>query len=304
MSASDAALRRSPPTSDLPLPPPSSPPARRPRRGRAAWFLYPPLLLLAAVFLFPFYWMVKSSLVDLGSIFEPTPSLVPHNPTLSNFVTALTMFPFGRFFLNSLFVAVLTVAGTLLTASMCAFSFSRLRWRWRSRVFSVVLTGMMLPFFVVMIPQFIMWRYLGLTNGFTPLIAPAWFGGGVFNIFLLRQFFLGIPRDLDEAAVMDGASKARIFFQIILPLSKPALIVVGLLTFLASWNDYLAPLIFITTEEKYTLMLGLNMFLGGYTAQWNYLMAATCAIVLPSVLIFLVAQKYLMEGIVMTGLKG
>ena len=274
------------------------------RRGRARWYVYPPLVLLAAIFLFPFYWMVKSSLVDLSSIFQPTPSLVPSHPSLANYATALTMFPFGRFFLNSLLVATLTVLGTLLTASMCAFSFSRLRWRWRNPVFSVVLTGMMLPFFVVMIPQFILWRFLGLTDGFTPLIAPAWFGGGVFNIFLLRQFFLGIPRELDEAARLDGASHARVFFQIVLPLSKPALIVVGLLTFLASWNDYLAPLIFITSEDKYTLMLGLNMFLGGYTAQWNYLMAATCAIVLPSILIFLVAQKYLMEGIVMTGLKG
>ena len=276
---------------------------RKPR-SLAGWFLYPPLILLAAVFLFPFYWMLKTSLVDLGSIFEPTPSLIPRSPSLSNYVTALTMFPFGRFFVNSLIVAVLTVMGTLLSASMCAFSFSRLRWKWRSKVFSVVLTGMMLPFFVVMIPQFIMWRFLGLTDGFTPLIAPAWFGGGVFNIFLLRQFFLGIPPELDEAAIMDGASYLRVFFQIILPLSKPALIVVGLLTFLASWNDYLAPLIFITSEQKYTLMLGLNMFLGGYTAQWNYLMAATCAIVLPSLVIFLVAQRYLLEGIVMTGLKG
>lgn len=274
------------------------------RKGTASWLVYPPLAFLAAIFLFPFYWMVKTSLVDLGSIFEPVPRLLPRNPSLDNFITALTMFPFGRFFFNSLLVAVLTVVGTLLTASMCAFSFSRLRWRWRSRVFSVVLTGMMLPFFVVMIPQFIMWRHLRLTDGFTPLVAPAWFGGGVFNIFLLRQFFLGIPRDLDEAAVIDGASYLRVFLQIVLPLSKPALIVVGLLTFLASWNDYLAPLIFITSEEKYTLMLGLNMFIGGYTAQWNYLMAATCAIVLPSLVIFLVAQKYLMEGIVMTGMKG
>jgi multiple sugar transport system permease protein len=277
--------------------------ARR-RRDRATWWVYPPLVLLACLFLFPFYWMVKSALVDLGSIFEPTPSLLPHDPTLENFVTALTMFPFGRFFLNSLIVSLLTVAGTLLTASMCAFSFSRLRWRWRNRVFSVVLTGMMLPFFVVMIPQFIMWRHLGLTNGFAPLVAPAWFGGGVFNIFLLRQFFLGIPRELDEAAILDGASAVRVFVSIVLPLSKPALIVVGLLTFVSSWNDYLAPLIFITSEDKYTLMLGLNMFLGGYTAQWNYLMAATCAVVLPSIVIFLVAQKYLLEGIVMTGLKG
>lgn len=184
MTATRPALRpAAAPVHPEPAGPPASPRGRRrPGRDRARWIVYPPLVLLAAIFLFPFYWMVKSALVDLGSIFEPTPSLLPARPTTDNFVTALTMFPFGRFFLNSLTVALLTVAGTLLTASMCAFSFSRLRWRWRNRIFSVVLTGMMLPFFVVMIPQFIMWRQLGLTDGFTPLVAPAWFGGGVFNM--------------------------------------------------------------------------------------------------------------------------
>ncbi len=180
-----------------------------------ASLLYVLFIYLAAAFLFPFYWMIKSSLVDLGSIFEPVPSLLPKNPSFENYATALTMFPFGKFFLNSVIVAVLTVVGTLITASMCAFSFSRLRWKGRDTVFSTVLTGMMLPFFVVMIPQFVMWRTLGLTNSFTPLVAPAWFGGGVFNIFLLRQFFLGIPRDLDEAAILDGASTLAVFTHII-----------------------------------------------------------------------------------------
>ncbi|MGC3998009.1 MAG: carbohydrate ABC transporter permease [Anaeromyxobacter sp.] len=274
------------------------------RRGLGRTATYAALVALALVFLFPYYWMVRSSLVDLGSIFEPSPSLLPRRPSADNYATALTMFPFGRFFLNSLVVAVLTVAGTLLSASLCAFGFSRLRWKGRDWVFSTVLTGMMLPFFVVMIPHFVMWRWLGLTDSLTPLIAPAWFGGGVFNIFLLRQFFLGIPRELDEAALLEGATPLQVFLHIIVPLSKPALIVVGLLTFLASWNDYLAPIIFITSEDKYTLMLGLNLFLGSYTAQWNYLMAATCIIVLPSLALFAVAQRYLMEGIVMTGLKG
>ena len=162
----------------------------------------------------------------------------------------------------------------------------------------------MLPFFVVMIPQFMGWQALRLTDTFVPLIAPAWFGGGVFNIFLLRQFFLGIPKDMDEAARIDGASYIRIYGQIIVPLSKQAMIVVGLLTFLNSWNDYLAPMIYISTEKNYTLMLGLNLFLGSYNAQWNYMMAATTIVVIPSLIFFLFAQKYFIEGIAMTGVKG
>lgn len=262
------------------------------------------LILGAIICLFPFYWMIKTSFVDLGRIFEVPPKFLPTDMQISNYTTALTQYPFGRFFLNSTVISSLTILGTLFTSSMCAYSFSRIQWRGRDAVFTVILTGLMLPFFVVMIPHFIMWKVLKLTNTFAPLILPAWFGGGVFNIFLLRQFFLGIPKDMDEAARIDGAGHIRIYAQIIVPLSKQAMIVVGLLTFLNSWNDYLAPIIYITSEKKYTLMQGLNLFLGGYAAQWNYMMAATCIVVIPSLILFFIAQKHFIEGIAMTGIKG
>ncbi|MNX96575.1 L-arabinose transport system permease protein AraQ [compost metagenome] len=162
----------------------------------------------------------------------------------------------------------------------------------------------MLPFFVVMIPQFIGWKTLGLTDSFVPLIAPAWFGGGMFNIFLIRQFFLSIPREMDEAAKIDGAGHFRIYWNIIMPISKQAIIVVGMLTFLASWNDYLGPMVFISSEKNYTLMLGLTLFQGSYSAQWHLMMAATAIVVLPSLIVFLIGQRYFIEGIAMTGVKG
>lgn len=268
------------------------------------FFIYTLLLLGTVICLFPFYWMIKSSLVDIGNIFEMPPKFLPTNPKLSNYTVALSQYPFGKFYLNSFIVTSLTIAGTLLTSSMCAFAFSRLCWKGRDVIFSLILSGLMLPFFVVMIPQFIGWQAIGLTNTYAPLIAPAWFGGGVFNIFLLRQFFLGIPKEMDEAARIDGASYFRVYWQIIVPLSKQAMIVVGLLTFLNSWNDYLAPMIYISSEAKYTLMLGLNLFLGSYSAQWNYMMAATAIVVIPSLVFFLIAQKHFIEGIAMTGVKG
>lgn len=261
------------------------------------------LILGAIACIFPFYWMIKSSMVDVDHIFEIPPKLIPSGLQPSNYVIALTQYPFDRFFLNSLLVTTLTILGTLVTSSMCAYSFSRLQWKGRNLIFSIILIALMLPFFVVMIPQFIGWQSLGLIDTFFPLVAPAWFGGGVFNIFLLRQFFLGIPYDMDEAARIDGAGYFRIYSQIIIPLSKQAMIVVGLLTFINSWNDYLAPIIFISSEKNYTLMLGLNLFLGSYTAQWNYIMAATSIVVVPSLLVFLFAQRHFVEGIAMTGVK-
>lgn len=266
--------------------------------------LYGILVLGTVVSLFPFYWMIKSSLVEVANIFEIPPKLLPTNPNLQNYSVALSQYTFGMFFLNSFIVTALTILGTLLTSSMCAYAFSRLYWKGRDVIFSIILSGLMLPFFVVMIPQFIGWQKLGLIDSFGPLIIPAWFGGGVFNIFLLRQFFLGIPKDMDEAARIDGASYFKIYSGIIIPMSKQAMIVVGLLTFLNSWNDYLAPIIFISSEKRFTLMLGLNLFLGSYTAQWNYMMAATAVVVLPSLVMFLIAQKYFIEGIAMTGVKG
>lgn len=263
------------------------------------------LLLAGSVFcLFPIYWMIRTSLIDMGDLYQMPPKLLPSQLKLGNFTTALEAYPFGRFFWNSTVITVSAIIGVLFSSSICAYSFSRIEWPGRDKVFGFILTGLMIPFFVVMIPQFVFWKTLHLTDTFVPLIAPAWFGGGVFNIFLLRQFFLGIPRDLDEAAKVDGAGHFRIYWQIIIPIAKQSMIVVGLLTFLANWNDYLGPLAFITSEENYTLMQGLTLFQGSYSAQWHLMMAATAVIVIPSLVIFLIAQRHFIEGIAMTGVKG
>jgi multiple sugar transport system permease protein len=266
--------------------------------------VYVILVIGSIICLFPFYWMVRTAIVDMGEIFKSPPVFLPTTIYWDNFKTALSSHPFHRYFLNSTIVTGLSIVGVLLSSSLCAYSFSRINWVGRDRVFGVILTGLMLPFFVVMIPHFIGWKLLNLTDSFVPLIAPAWFGGGVFNIFLLRQFFMSIPKEMDEAAKIDGASHFQTYWKIILPIGKQSMIVVGLLTFLASWNDYLGPLVFITSEKNYTLMLGLTLFQGTYSAQWNYMMAATSVVVLPSLVLFLLAQKHLVEGIAMTGVKG
>ncbi len=262
------------------------------------------LLITAALFIFPFYWMLRTSVVGTGGIFSPDIHILPTELKLDNFSRALTALPFGVYFLNTLIITVLNVIGVLLTSSLCAYGFSRIEWPGRDKVFGIMLTALMLPYSVLMIPHFIGWSFLGLTNTFVPLIVPAYLGGGLFNIFLLRQFFLGIPKEMDEAAHMEGAGHLRIYWSIILPLSKQSLIVVGLLTYLTNWNDYLAPMIYISSEKKFTLMLGLNQFMGGYNAQWNLMMAAVVVIVIPSIVIYLFAQRYFVEGIAMTGIKG
>ncbi len=266
--------------------------------------VYTVLIIVSLICVFPVYWMVRTAVVSSGNIFSPDLKLFPPEVILDNFKNAMTALPFSTYFLNSLFVTIANVIGVLLTSSMCAYGFSRVDWPGRDKVFGIMMTALMLPLAVLMIPHFIGWSFLGLTDTFAPITIPAFFGGGLFNIFLLRQFFLGIPKAIDEAAYIDGASHFRIFWSIILPLSKQPLIVVGLLTFLSNWNSYLEPMIYISSEEKFTLMLGLNQFMGGYNAQWNLMMAAVTIIVIPSLVLYLFAQKHLIEGIATTGIKG
>ena len=244
------------------------------------------------VCLFPFYWMIRTSLVDTSEIFQVEPSIIPHAIKWENYKNALTAQPFGTFFLNTGFITISNIIGVLLTSSLCAYGFSRLEWPGRDKLFGFLMTALMLPFAVVMIPHFIGWSYLGLTDTYAPLIVPAFFGGGLFNIFLLRQFFMSIPKELDERlAYMDGANHLKVYSRIIVPLSKQSMIVVGLFTFLGSWNDYLAPILYISSEKKYTLMLGLTLFQGQYSAQWNIMMAAVAIVVLPSLIIFLFLHR-------------
>lgn len=265
---------------------------------------YTALVIISLVCLGPFYWMLRSSLMDMSQIFTIPPVWIPNPIRFSNYTEALTMLPFAKYFLNTLIIVVGTVVGTVVTSSLCAYSFSRINWKGRDKVFGILLTSMMIPFAVTLIPTFIGWQKLGFINTYVPLVVPAWFGGGVFNIFLLRQFFKGIPKELDEAARMDGANHFTIYYKIILPLSKPSLIVVGLFSFMASWNDFLGPLVYLNDSDKFTLSLGLMQFQGMYTAQWQYMMAAASVVVIPTVIIFFLGQKHFIEGISMTGLKG
>jgi len=262
------------------------------------------LLAIAALFLLPFVWMVRSSLMNLGQIFEMPPVWIPSPIQWDNFTRALTTLPFDKFFVNTVLIVVLSLAGTVLSSTIAAFGFSRIQWKGRNLIFAFLLSGMMLPGAVTLIPTFLGWKELGFYDTYAPLVVPAFFGGGIFNIFLLRQFYMSIPRDFDEAALVDGAGYFQIYSRIILPLSRSAVIVVSLFTFMGTWNDFFGPLIYLKSSDKYTLALGLQMFQGAYTSQWDLLMAASAAVVLPCVAVFLIGQKYFLEGITLTGLKG
>ncbi|MGW0807817.1 carbohydrate ABC transporter permease [Nonomuraea sp. NPDC002799] len=279
--------------------------ARRPRR-RGRVLLYLALAAGAIPTLLPFVWLVRSALMQDAQMFVAPPQWLPSPFQWSNFSEALTTQPFGRYFVNTLVIAVISVVGTVLTCSVAAFSFSRLRWRGRDVVFALLLSGVMLPYAVTLIPTFVTWQGLGALDTIAPLTVPSWFagaGGGVFNIFLLRQFFLTIPFELDEAAYIDGASPWRVFWTIVLPLSKPAIIVVTIFTFIGTWNDFLGPLLYLQNEENYTLSLGLASFQSMYLTQWGYLMAASAAVIAPIIALFFFLQRYFIEGVTLTGIK-
>lgn len=275
-------------------------------RGLASGNLLAYALLIGGsiVMLFPFVWLIRSSLMGPDQIFTSPPEWIPRPVAWSNYVEALTIVPFSRYFLNTMTIELFTVLGTIITSSLAAYSFARLRWRGRNLIFGILLSGLMLPYAATLIPTFMFWQGVGAIDTYLPLTVPAWFGGGAFNIFLLRQFFLTIPKELDEAAYLDGATPLGVLWRVILPLSKPALIVVSIFTFITVWNDFLGPLIYLADDEKFTLALGLASFRGLYNAQWGYLMAASTAVVAPIIVLFFLAQRYFIEGIALTGIKG
>lgn len=267
-------------------------------------FIYAFLLIGSFVCLFPFYWMFRSSFMDMGQIFVMPPIMIPDPIVATNYPDALEVMPYFKYLANTLIIVASNLGGSILAASLCAFSFSRLRWPGRDKVFMIILTSLMMPGIVTMIPTFVMWSKLGATNSLIPLTIPIWFGGNVYNIFLFRQFFLGIPRELDEAAYVDGASFFTVYWRIILPLAKSAMVVVGIFSFLGSWNDFMGPLIYLNEESKYTLSLGLQLFQGSYSAQWHLLMAASLLVLMPAIIVFFIGQKHILEGIATTGIKG
>jgi multiple sugar transport system permease protein len=263
------------------------------------------LLFGSAVFLLPFYVMFAMSLKSKSELNRTSVWSWPENPSFNNFWEVLTT-PGPNFLLfgqNTLIIATFATLGVLFGSTVVAYAFARLRFRGRDRLFILVLATMMLPGIVTMIPSFVLYKHLGWINTFLPLTVPAFFGGGAFNIFLLRQFFMGIPRDLDEAALLDGANQWTIFSRVILPLSGPALVTVGLFAFVYNWKDFTGPLIILNDPSKQTLEVGLSTYNSLRNAEWHLLMAGSVLVSIPLVILFLIGQRYYVRGIVMSGIK-
>ncbi|MBC8401422.1 MAG: carbohydrate ABC transporter permease [Candidatus Marinimicrobia bacterium] len=265
---------------------------------------YAVLIFLACVFILPFLWMLSTSLKGYENIFSLPLKWIPDKIHWENYVKVFQAMPFLVYLKNSVFVTSLAIFGTVLSASVVAYAFAVLRWPGRNALFIVVIATMMLPAQVTMIPLFVLFKEFGWLNTFKPLIIPAFFGGGAFNIFLLRQFFLTIPKDLVDAARIDGCSEFRIYWNIVLPLAKPAIATVAVLSFMLYWNDFLGPLIYLSDKLKGTLALGVVMFVGQHQSEWALLMVATILMMLPIIIIFFLFQRYFIRGFMMSGIKG
>jgi ABC-type glycerol-3-phosphate transport system permease component len=272
--------------------------------------LYAVILLLCVLFGFPLFWTLMSSLKTPGEMILFPPRWVPAIPQWLNYVEVfgISRHPVSIWVYNSTFIVVLGTLGTLITASLVAYSFARFEYRGRDILFMITLATIMLPAEVTLIPQFVLFYNLGWINTFKPLWVPSWFGGGAFAIFLLRQFFLSLPKDLDEAALIDGASYFRIFWSILLPLCKPVLATLAIIVIISLWGDFQGPLIYLNSPEKFTISIGLRFFnntpeVGGEPLQ-HLLMAACIMSMLPVIIIFFVGQRFFVQGIVMSGIKG
>lgn len=256
------------------------------------------------MFLLPFAWAVSTSLKTNSDVFVFPPQFIPPDPQWGNYPKALTSLPFDRYAVNTLFLAAARIIGNLFSCSLVAFAFARLKWKGRDVLFFIVLATMMIPEEVTLIPQYIIYSKLGWVNTYLPLTVPNFFAASAFYIFLLRQFFMTIPRDLDDAARIDGASYFQVYWKIILPLSKPALITIGIFTFQNSWNAFFGPLIYLQDRSLYTVSLGLSLFQEQYYTNWTLLMAASVSIMIPTLLVFFLLQRRFIEGVTFTGLKG
>jgi multiple sugar transport system permease protein len=254
----------------------------------------------------PFFWLISSSLKMPQEIFITPPKFIPSTFRWENYYEVLFEQPFPRLVRNTLIVTLPATLGQVVSASMAAYGFSRLRFAGRDTVFAALLATIMLPYAVTLIPVYLLFKQLGWIGTFLPLIVPYWFGGGAFNIFMLRQFFLSIPGELEEAALIDGAEYPTIFVRIILPLSVPALVVVVIFSFLQHWNDFLAPLIYLNNINLWTVAIGILGLKGalGSRDTTHLMMAMSTLMVMPIVAIFFVAQRAFIQGIVLTGMKG
>ncbi|RWZ54790.1 carbohydrate ABC transporter permease [Halobacillus fulvus] len=259
------------------------------------------LIVGASIMLIPFLWMISTSLKPSGATMVLPPEFIPNQPTTQNYEQVTQQFPMMRFLWNSLLVAVLTTIGQMIFSSMAAYAFARMQFRGRDKLFLLYLATMMVPTQVTMIPQFILIKQFGWLDSYPGLIVPTMFA--VFGTFLMRQAMLSIPRELEEAAFMDGANHFQVFYKVCLPLIKPMLAALGIFTFMQSWNNFLWPLIVISNQELATLPLGLSLLQGRWSTDWGLMMAGVVISVLPILIVYLFAQKYFIQGMTMSGMK-
>jgi multiple sugar transport system permease protein len=266
-------------------------------------FRYILLLVVAIIALFPIFWVISNSLKTLNGISQYPPQLIPSNPEFSNYSDAIDKGNILTYLRNTLVLMIGNTAGTLISSAIVAYPLARMEFKGKNIVFGLILATMMVPAIATIIPQFILFRYFGWIDSFKPMIVPAFFAYP-YNVFLFRQFFRGLPRDLDEAAVIDGCNKVQIFTKILVPLAKPAFITVGVLSSVFWWNEMFQPLIYINSEELKPLTIGvLSAFKVQFVNQWHLQMAFSVLMMLPPILLFTFAQKYLVDGIKTSGLK-
>jgi ABC-type glycerol-3-phosphate transport system permease component len=269
---------------------------------RAAVFLV--IAAGAVLFMLPFAWMISTSLKPFEHIFITPPQWIPNPIRWQNYLEATASFPFWRYAFNSTTVAVLATAGKLISGSLVAYAFARLRWPGRDKWFLVLLSTLMLPSMVTLVPTFLLFKQIGWLNSYYPLVVPYFFGATPFTVFFLRQFFLTIPQELSQAARIDGASELRICWQIIVPLSKPALAAIAVLSFVHEWNELVLPLIYLNEPSKLTLPIALLSFRSEFGTYYHLLMAASILALIPVLVLFFLSQRFFVEGLTLTGMKG
>jgi multiple sugar transport system permease protein len=275
------------------------------RTSLASAFSYLVLSLTAALFIIPFLWLVVTSLKQTNQVFTDPPIWIPNPIAWENYSLALLSpaFPFLNLMKNTLFYVISTTIGTLISSSLVAYGFSRIRFQGRDFLFAVTLSTMMMPGIVTLIPTYVLFKTIGWVGSYAPLVVPAFFGAA-FNIFLLRQFMITVPYELTDAALVDGATHFDILWRLMIPLVKPALLVIGVMNVMYVWNDFMGPLIYLSDQKMYPLVMGLSAFQTQHSILWNQLMAASLATCFPLIVLFFIAQRYFIEGITLTGLKG
>ena len=265
--------------------------------------VYVILILIALIMIIPFLWMLSASIKSDREVFQMNPFVwIPENPKWSNYKDIWTKIPFAKFVCNTVFLTLVVTSLQLLTSSFAAYSFAKLNFRYKKGLFLAYIATIAMPWQVYMVPQFIMMRRMGLNDKLTAIICLQAFSA--FGVFMMKQFYEGIPDDLCEAARIDGMSEYKIYASVMLPLSKPALSTLTIFTFVATWNDYLGPLIYLKSQEKKTIQLGLKMFISQYSSDYGLIMAGSVLSLIPVLAVFLILQKYFVEGVASTGLKG